>query len=224
MSVFFNPKSVNTQPRFTAGSRSAEYQEGLLLGYLHNILHYPTVEDIVYAPDCCFFTVSALSSTVAPGISPDFDRPHLCTGIKNIVDLHAKTLWLGHGRITDKTRSLFDELEKAGMTFRYPSTDHTSISCAQYVEELVINWGFSVVKIPERSTVYIYPIFRKSDISSIIPIDHRYGFDADVDDFYSSADSNADDIWNMRVSDKLSDIDPEQISDFKQGFFDGFSY
>lgn len=224
MSVFFKPRSINAQPRFTAGSRSAEYQEGFLLGYLHNIRHYPHVLDIVYAPDCCFFEVSASSSIAEPGISPDLDRPHICMGIKNIVDLHAKTLWLGSGRITDMTHSLFEELEKTGMTFRYSHPDHTSISCAQYVEELVINWGFSVVKIPEKSTVYIYPIFSRSDISSIIPMVYNYGLDAGPDEFYTSEDSNADGIWNTRVSEKLCDIAPEQISDFKMGFLDGYSF
>ena len=230
MSVFFDPMANGrygkpAQPTFNAGRETEEYQEGFLLGYLHNIRHYdlsPIFGKMTFGIGT--LTVTAASSPVEPGVSPDFDEPCIRTGITNVVELHKKTLWTGSGKITERSGRLFGSLKEMGMEFTGRNSGYskiTSISCTRYVEQLITFWGFSVFKRPEESSLLIIPLFVGYD--NIIG-DCAWDSDEASDGANSAGETSADEIWRRQIAEKPTLPDSCRLNEFKRGFFDGYNF
>ena len=231
MSVFFDNKPSGRrtrplQPIFMTGRETAEYQEGFLLGYLHNIRHY----DLSPIFGCGTFgigslTVTASSSTVKRGVSSDFDEPFIRTGITNVIELHHKTLWTGNGKITEKSGKLFGVLKEMGMVFSEKNMEYsrvTTISCNRYVEQLITFWGFSVFKRPEEAALSIIPLFVGYD--NIVG-DCAWDSDEASDGANSAAETSAEEMWRRQIAEKLDcPLDNFNLDDFRRGFIDGYKF
>ncbi|MBP0964093.1 MAG: hypothetical protein J5999_02255 [Oscillospiraceae bacterium] len=230
MSVFFDPMANGrfgkpAQPVFSSGRETEEYQEGFLLGYLHNIRRYDL--SAIFGMGTFgigTLTVTAASSAVEPGVSPDFDEPAIRTGITNVVELHKKTLWTGSGKITERSGNLFGSLKQMGMEFTGRNSEYskiTSISCTRYVEQLITFWGFSVFKRPEESSLLIIPLFVGYD--NIIG-DCAWDSDEASDGVNSAGETSADELWNRQIAEKPTLPDSGRLNEFKRGFFDGYNF
>lgn len=216
MSLFFDPKSPDTQPRFERSITSPEYQEGFLLGYLCNMKNY-NLKGLTGSRSQGVL-ISAASSKIEPGISPDFDEPFIRTGISNIAELHSKTLWLGNGRISDSSGRLFEAARTAGIELKLNISSPYSFSCTQYAEELITAWGFSAVKDPMHTTMYVYPLFIGIDLSGDTPVFRSNGGVVPID-----KGNSADEIWG-HISRRLNENNIKLSDDFRKGFFDGINY
>lgn len=230
MAVYFDPMANGrygkpAQPIFAAGRETAEYQEGFLLGYLHNMRHYDLSPIFgIGTFGIGTLTVTASSSVVERGITSDFDEPHIRTGLTNPVLLHQKTLWTGSGKITEKSGRLFGSLKQMGMEFTGKNLVYgnvTSISCNRYVEQLITFWGFSVFKRPEESCLSIIPLFLGYDN---ISGDCAWDSDAASDGVNSASETTADELWRRQIAEKPALPDSSRLDEFKRGFFDGYNF
>lgn len=222
MATFFQPRTADTLPRFERTSTSPEFQEGFLLGFLCNLKNYDLRALTGRRTDGVLIIAS--SSTVEPGVSPDFDYPVIRTGINNIVDLHAKTLWMGGRRISDKSGRLFSAVHSVDFDINTFGGGGYSFSCSQYVEELILRWGFAAVKDPMQSTLYIYPLFLGIDLNSDTPVD-RNACDNGGNglDGMGNAAVGGEDIWG-HISRRLSENNNKIPDDFRRGFFQGINF
>lgn len=222
MATFFQPRTSDALPRFKRTSASPEFQEGFLLGFLCNLDNYDL--RALTGRRTKGVLITASSSKVEPWVSPDFAYPVIRTGIHNIVDLHKKTLWMGGGRISDRSGRLFTAAHSVDFDINSFGGGGYSFSCSQYVEELITRWGFAAVKDPEQSTMYIYPLFPGIDLSGDTPVNSDACGNGGIG---SGGKGNAavggETIWG-HISERLGENDTEFPDDFRRGFFQGINY
>lgn len=222
MPTFFQPRTPDALPRFERTSTSPEFKEGFLLGFLCNLKNYDL--RALTGRRTKGVLITAASSKVEPGVSPDFDYPVIRTGIQNIVDLHKKTLWMGGGRISDRSGRLFTATDSVDFHINSFSGGGYSFRCVQYVEELITRWGFAAVKDPEQSTMYIYPLFLGIDLSDDTPVNSNACDDGGNGlGGIGNAAVGGEDIWG-HISRRLGNNNIELPDDFRKGFFQGINY
>lgn len=135
------------------------FNAGFFLGYLCNINHYahPTDDRLNGT-----ILITADTSTVPSGVS---FTEGVIQNITDIVDLHARTLWLGNARLhISKGTPLYDFMYENDMLHNPASRSHITdyaykivVYCTKLIEALITEWGFEVHKEADSRKALVYP-------------------------------------------------------------------
>ena len=128
------------------------YKSGILAGYLLNIRNHRGENHMGGN-----IRLSAATSKV-PAYVP-YSGGQI-TNITDIVDLHARTLWLGDGRLGINSRGNFLRFLSdydIPLSCKSRSVFTHGISCTSFIENLIFEFGFWVDKNPIASRAQIFP-------------------------------------------------------------------